>query len=198
MNAPDPVTLVGFAAAALVAIRALPQWVRAKRAANVDGVSGATWALACASGIAWTAYSVAVSSWPLVIGTGLALAGSAGVLLTLTRRGALSLKWITTVTACIPVAAGVAFVSTDVVGWSATALSLSMRVPQLVRSLRTRSLNGLSRATWVLSAAASGLWVVYGALAGLWPVVLADGWSLACAIAILLLARRSLDQPPKA
>lgn len=189
VTALDPVALVGFAAAALVAVRAVPQWVRARRDVSVEGVSGATWALSCASGIAWTAYSVAVMSWPLVIGTGLALAGSAAVFGTLVRRGALSYRWVVALATWVPVAAAAATVSPEALGWFATVLSLSMRVPQLVRTVRTRSLNGLSRATWVLSAVASGLWVVYGVFAGLWPVVLADGWSMACAVAIVLLAR---------
>jgi MtN3 and saliva related transmembrane protein len=79
--------------------------------------------------------------------------------------------------------------SPALLGWAATALSLTMRIPQLVRTLRLRDSLGLSRLTWLLSALSATLWVVYGVLIGSGPVVVTDGWALAAAITIAVMGR---------
>jgi uncharacterized protein with PQ loop repeat len=88
----DLVVLLGYGAATIGVVVALPQWVRIRRSRSIEGVSWATWVLAAAAGLLWTAYSVALGSWPLILGNGLALAGSAAVTVALARRG------------CVPVA----------------------------------------------------------------------------------------------
>ena len=78
-------------------------------------------------------------------------------------------------------------------GYLATALSIVQFVPQVRRTLRTRSVAGISAPFWGAACAQAAMWSVYGAGAGLWPSVATNIVLLGCGVLMLrvLVAQRS-------
>jgi MtN3 and saliva related transmembrane protein len=60
------------------------------------------------------------------------------------------------------------------VGYAAGALTVLSLVPQVVRTYRTRKVDGLSWGLVVLLALSGALWLVYGVLASLPPVIITN------------------------
>jgi MtN3 and saliva related transmembrane protein len=64
------------------------------------------------------------------------------------------------------------------VGFLAGALTTCAFVPQVVKSLRTRSVDDLSAGMIALLVSGVALWLVYGVLAGAAPVIAANAVTL--------------------
>eukprot|EP00961_Rhodomonas_salina_P293752 3934001-Rhodomonas_salina.1 len=50
----------------------------------------------------------------------------------------------------------------DIVGWTAVGLGTVTMIPQLITTIRTHDVHGLSYASMLLGIASSSLWLVYG------------------------------------
>jgi MtN3 and saliva related transmembrane protein len=68
--------------------------------------------------------------------------------------------------------------SPDLVGTVAGALTTLAFVPQVVRTLRTRSTRDISLTMWLTFTAGVALWIAYGALAEAWPIIIANSITL--------------------
>ncbi len=78
----------------------------------------------------------------------------------------------------------------DVLGWLAVVISATMGLPQLVRLVRTRNVEGLSLTGWRLILTMNTVWTVHGALLHQLPMVLTNFLVLFTTVPILhLLAR---------
>ncbi|MFH0901804.1 MAG: SemiSWEET transporter [Pseudomonadota bacterium] len=77
-----------------------------------------------------------------------------------------------------------------ILGLVAGALTTASFLPQVVRTLRTRSARDISLAMFVLFSAGVALWLVYGILLGAAPIIAANGVTLALALAILAMKLR--------
>lgn len=75
----------------------------------------------------------------------------------------------------------------DLIGYGAAALTTAAFVPQAVKSWSTRDLSGISLSMYSLFTLGVGLWLVYGVFIGSWPVILANGVTLALALAGMVL-----------
>ncbi len=76
------------------------------------------------------------------------------------------------------------------IGYLAAALTASSALPQLVQTVRTRDVRGISLASWLTLAAGVALWLVYGAAIGSGPLIVANGVALALDLTIIVLAFR--------
>lgn len=73
----------------------------------------------------------------------------------------------------------------EIVGYAAAALTTISFVPQVWHTWRTRDVGGISLGMYAVFATGVSLWLVYGMLLDAWPIVVANGITLALAIAIL-------------
>ncbi len=64
---------------------------------------------------------------------------------------------------------------TDAIGYTAGFLAMISFLPQVVKTLRTRSAHDLSVPMLLLTLATNILYVVYGFLLGLYPIVIMIG-----------------------
>jgi MtN3 and saliva related transmembrane protein len=62
----------------------------------------------------------------------------------------------------------------DLVGYVAGSLMSIVSVPQIIKSLKTKSVKDLSFLTLALLVIGSTLWMVYGFLITSWPVIIMD------------------------
>lgn len=62
----------------------------------------------------------------------------------------------------------------DIVGYVAGSLMSIVSVPQIIKSLKTKSVKDLSFLTLILLVIGSTLWMVYGFLIISWPVIIMD------------------------
>ena len=74
---------------------------------------------------------------------------------------------------------------TDLVGGLAAVLTTVSFVPQAWHTFRTRDVSGISLGMYSVFACGVALWLLYGLLLGAWPIVVANGITLALALAIL-------------
>ena len=79
---------------------------------------------------------------------------------------------------------------TEFVGGLAAVLTTASFVPQAWHTFRTRDVSGISLGMYSVFACGVALWLLYGVLLGAWPIVLANGITLALALAILLMKLR--------
>jgi uncharacterized protein with PQ loop repeat len=87
-------------------------------------------------------------------------------------------------------------VAVNVVGWLAVAIGMSVAVPQLVRLVRTRKVDGLSLTQWRLILAMNIAWAAHGVRLEQFALILTNSIGLMSTLPILYLLakqfRRSL------
>jgi MtN3 and saliva related transmembrane protein len=76
-------------------------------------------------------------------------------------------------------------VTVEHLGFAAAACTTCAFVPQAWLVWRQRGAPGISTGMYLLFIAGVALWFLYGLAMGAWPVILANGITLALAIAIL-------------
>jgi MtN3 and saliva related transmembrane protein len=82
-------------------------------------------------------------------------------------------------------------VLTELIGSVAAALTTLAFVPQVAKTMRSRSTGDISTAMWSLLSAGVALWLVYGLLLGSWPIIVANALTLVMATTVLMIALRN-------
>jgi MtN3 and saliva related transmembrane protein len=75
----------------------------------------------------------------------------------------------------------------DVLGYAAAALTTGAFLPQVLHTLRTRDVKGISLTMYAAFTAGVAAWLAYGWLKEAWPIVLANAVTLTLAGTILLM-----------
>ena len=78
----------------------------------------------------------------------------------------------------------------EVIGYCAAFLTTIAFLPQAIRSWRSRDLSGISLGMYALFTFGVGLWLIYGLIIEKWPLILANAFTFALALSILLLKLR--------
>jgi uncharacterized protein with PQ loop repeat len=157
------VLVIGYVAATLQVVRAVPQLWRLRESRS--GVSVASWSLAVASGEIWFFYGVRDHLMPTMLSN----SGSFVVcfLIVAVVRTA-STQWRTLLYVVPPLA--LLWAPTILIGIAAVAVTTVMIVPQAVDSVRG-SVAGVSATTWSMAFAGSSLWDVYALYAHSWEII---------------------------
>ena len=71
------------------------------------------------------------------------------------------------------------------IGYLAATLTTASFVPQVLQTLRTKDVSGISLGMYSVFTVGIALWLVYGIFLGAWPIVIANGITLSLASAIL-------------
>lgn len=79
---------------------------------------------------------------------------------------------------------------TNGVGYMAAAVGISLMLPQVIKSVKTRKVDDLSMAMVVLYVLNCLLWLIYGILLMAPPMILVNGVSLVIGIVQLVLKLR--------
>ncbi|MBY0330465.1 MAG: SemiSWEET transporter [Acetobacteraceae bacterium] len=74
-----------------------------------------------------------------------------------------------------------------IVGFLATACSVSSFVPQAWKVIRTRDMKGVSTGMYAITVVGFSLWLTYGLLLWQWPLILTNGTCLLLSGFILLM-----------
>jgi uncharacterized protein with PQ loop repeat len=82
----------------------------------------------------------------------------------------------------------------DVLGWVATVVGTVLALPQLVRLVRTRNIEGLSLVGWQTALVLNVAWTVHGLSIGQLPQILSSSLALFTTVPILLLMTRELGR----
>jgi MtN3 and saliva related transmembrane protein len=78
----------------------------------------------------------------------------------------------------------------DWIGYAAAGLTTASFVPQAWLTFRTRDVRGISLGMYGVFTVGVALWLAYGVVLRSWPIVLANGITLALALAILAMKLR--------
>jgi MtN3 and saliva related transmembrane protein len=78
----------------------------------------------------------------------------------------------------------------EFIGYAAAGLTTCSFVPQAWHTFRTRNVSGISLVMYLVFACGVALWLAYGLILGAWPIVVANGFTLALALAILAMKLR--------
>ena len=76
---------------------------------------------------------------------------------------------------------------TNIIGYSATAVGISMMTPQLYKSLTTKKVHDVSLGMLLLYFLNCFLWGIYSILIASNPVIIANGAGLLISMALLVL-----------
>lgn len=90
----------------------------------------------------------------------------------------------------MPFATDFAVTATDLIGYTAAALTTIAFMPQAWLTFRTRRAEGVSLGMYLIFTAGVAGWLVYGLLLGAWPIVAANAITLALALFILVMKLR--------
>jgi MtN3 and saliva related transmembrane protein len=77
--------------------------------------------------------------------------------------------------------------STEMLGLVAACLTTSAFIPQVVHTLRTKDVSGISLPMYIAFCSGVFLWLVYGLLNNQVPVIAANGVTLILALLVLAL-----------
>ena len=75
----------------------------------------------------------------------------------------------------------------DVVGSAAAVLTTLSFLPQVLHTLKTRDVSGISLVMYSAFTTGVALWLVYGLLLGSWPIVIANVITVMLALAIVVM-----------
>lgn len=78
----------------------------------------------------------------------------------------------------------------DWIGTLAATLTTASFVPQVLHTLRTKDVSGISLGMYSAFTLGVGLWLVYGLLLGAWPIVIANAITVSLATCILVMKLR--------
>jgi MtN3 and saliva related transmembrane protein len=78
----------------------------------------------------------------------------------------------------------------DWIGAAAAALTTASFVPQVIHTLRTKDVSGISLSMYSAFTLGVALWLVYGLLLGAWPIVIANAITVSLATCILVMKLR--------
>ncbi len=78
----------------------------------------------------------------------------------------------------------------DWIGTAAAILTTSSFVPQVVHTVRTKDVSGISLSMYSVFVVGVALWLAYGLLLEAWPVVIANAITLTLATCILAMKLR--------
>ena len=78
----------------------------------------------------------------------------------------------------------------DWVGTAAAILTTTSFVPQVVHTLRTKDVSGISLSMYSVFVVGVALWLVYGLLLDAWPIVIANAITVSLASCILAMKLR--------
>lgn len=78
----------------------------------------------------------------------------------------------------------------DLLGYAAAILTTGSFLPQAWHTFRTRDVTGVSLGMYGAFTGGTFLWLSYGLSIAAWPVVIANGITLALALAILVMKLR--------
>ena len=87
---------------------------------------------------------------------------------------------------------------TDVLGYTAAALTTVSFVPQVWRTLRTRDVSGISLKMYSLFTLGIAVWLAYGIALKQTPMLVANSISLVLACAVLVMRIRFAKKPAMA
>ena len=75
--------------------------------------------------------------------------------------------------------------TTDIIGSLAAIMTTASFMPQVLHTLRTKDVSGISLGMYSVFTAGVSLWLVYGILLGELPIIIANAITVALASAIL-------------
>lgn len=75
----------------------------------------------------------------------------------------------------------------ELIGYTAALFTASVMIPQIFRSIRTKSVRDISFMMLALYIINTGLWVTYGVLIGSGPILVADGFACCAGITQLII-----------
>ena len=75
----------------------------------------------------------------------------------------------------------------EIIGYTVAILSALTMLPQIARSIRTKSVEDISFAMLFMYTINTILWIIYGILIGAKPVILADGFACVAGITQLII-----------
>ena len=78
----------------------------------------------------------------------------------------------------------------DWIGALAATLTTASFVPQVLHTLRTKDVSGISLGMYGAFTLGVALWLVYGLLLGAWPIVIANAITVSLATCILVMKLR--------
>jgi MtN3 and saliva related transmembrane protein len=78
----------------------------------------------------------------------------------------------------------------DWIGSAAAVLTTASFVPQVVHTLRTKDVSGISLSMYSAFVVGVALWLVYGLLLDAWPIVIANAITVTLATCILAMKLR--------
>ena len=78
----------------------------------------------------------------------------------------------------------------DWIGAAAATLTTASFVPQVLHTLRTKDVSGISLGMYSAFTLGVALWLVYGLLLGAWPIVIANAITVSLATCILVMKLR--------
>jgi MtN3 and saliva related transmembrane protein len=91
----------------------------------------------------------------------------------------------------------------EVLGYVAATCTTAAFVPQVVHTLRTRDVSGISAGMYTVFTTGIALWLAYGLAVRAWPIVVANVVTFGLALTILVLKlkvererRRTGPRPP--
>jgi len=74
----------------------------------------------------------------------------------------------------------------NIIGTVAGICTTSSFLPQVVKTVKTKSTSDLSLSMYAVMCVGIALWLVYGILMNAWPIIIANGISIVLGLVILV------------
>lgn len=182
----EGIVVAGILATASTAMRSGFQGLRIARAKTAAGVSESTWALGLGSALVWFAWAARYLEPANLVANFLTTLGCLIVFIEIARyRGAKVWVWAAGAAGAAGLTFGADFALPGALAMCAVALSCTMVLPQLTRTLRSSDISAISGNAWAASIFSATMWTTYGAGIKSWTILAPNFVIIPAAVAIL-------------
>lgn len=153
------IVLLEIVAVALNIFFVWPQTIRVLRTKSLAGISAISWTLSVILFVVWGTYAIQEHYWSLLIANASCLVG-ATILLVAGVRFGWPKRTLAAAAAGVTAAIVLSLLSSIVLVAIMTVSGAALRLPQIVKLLRSQDVTGVSATTWLLSTATAATWLV--------------------------------------
>lgn len=83
----------------------------------------------------------------------------------------------------------------ELIGFAAAFCTTAAFIPQVIHSIKTQDLSGISLGMYSIFSFGVACWLVYGLMLLSWPMIIANSITLVLACTLLVLKIKHLNQP---
>lgn len=183
----DFMIILFFSAIAIVAniLFVWPQAIKILRSKDAEGVSPLTWTISITLFSVFAGYAYSIEYWSLLFANVSCFFGAIIILLVGVTKGGWEKTWLLFALSGFLLAILFMFIAQIVLAILMTLAGVLLRIPQILKLIKSDNVDGVSTTTWLLSGLTASCWLIVSISQQATAVIVANATATIMTIALL-------------